>query len=297
MKRFTFMLLPAAALLFSCNGNQNGHDASGSFEADETIISSEASGTILQLNIREGQALEAGQLVGYIDSTQLFLKKKQLEAQIKATLSQRPDIAAQTATLKEQLKAAEKEQQRFTNLVKANAATQKQLDDVNAQADVLKKQIAALQSSLGITSASITQNAEPLEIQIEQLNDQLSKCRIVNHVKGIVLTRYAAANEVAAPGKPLYKIADISTLTLRAFITGAQLPSVKLNQKVKVLVDDGNGTYKEHEGILNWISDKAEFTPKSIQTKDERANLVYAVKIGVVNDGSLKIGMYGEVKF
>lgn len=296
MKRIFYFISAAAVTLAACKGNGNGHDASGAFEADETIISSEASGLLLQLNVAEGQSLEAGQAVGFVDSMQLFLKKKQLEAQIKATLSQRPDIAAQTAALKEQLKTAEKEQQRFTSLVKANAATQKQLDDITAQVELLKKQIAAQQSSLGITSESISQNTEPLVVQVEQINDQLGKCRIVNRVKGTVLVKYASVNEVTSPGKPLYKIADISTLNLRAYVNGSQLPQIKLNQKVKVLVDDGNGGFKEHEGTINWISDKAEFTPKTIQTKEERANLVYAVKIGVKNDGSLKIGMYGEVK-
>lgn len=297
MKTVSVIGIFTVIVFVSCNGNKNDYDASGSFEAEETIISSEASGTIRTFTVSEGQELKAGQVVGYIDSTQLYLKKKQLEAQIKAALSQRPDIAAQTAALTEQLKTAEKEQLRFTNLMKANAATQKQVDDITAQIDVLKKQISALQSSLGITSQSITENTAPLQVQIEQLDDQLSKCKIVNQVNGTVLTKYAEASEVTVPGKALYKIADISTLILRAYITGQQLPLVKLNQKMKVFVDDGKGGYAEHEGTVSWISDKAEFTPKSIQTKDERANLVYAIKITVPNDGALKIGMYGEVKF
>ena len=293
----TFLLVVVLAGLASCNNKQNASDASGSFETVETIISAEAAGAIKQFNIEEGQTLKAGQVIGYIDSTQLFLRKKQLEAQIKAVLSGKPDVAKQVATLQEQLKNAEKEQKRFTNLLQGGAGTQKQLDDINAQIEVIKKQIEALESSLGITSASISEQTAPLQIQIDQVNDQLEKCKIINPINGTVLSKYAEANEEAAPGKPLYKIADISSLLLRAYITSGQLSQIKLEQKVKVLVDDGADKYKEQEGTIVWISDKAEFTPKTIQTKEERANLVYAIKIKVPNDGSLKIGMYGEVKF
>lgn len=288
-----------AALIFSaCTSNKNQYDASGTFEAVETIISSEATGQIKQFTIEEGQELKKGEVAGYIDSTQLYLKKKQLEAQIAAVLSRRPDMAAQIASLQEQLKQAEREQQRITNLLKSDAATQKQLDDATAQVAIIKKQIGAQESSLGITSKSINEESAPLTVQIEQLNDQLAKCKIINEVNGTVLTKYAEANEMTITGKPLYKIADLSSITLRAYITGDQLPSIKLNQKVNVLVDaNDKDAYTEHEGIIQWISDKAEFTPKTIQTKDERANLVYAVKIKVTNNGSLKIGMYGEVKF
>jgi HlyD family secretion protein len=284
-------------MLASCNSHDNEFDASGSFEAEETIIAAEASGTIQQFDLEEGQVLKAGQFLGYIDSTQLYLKRKQLESQIKSTLSQKPNINTQIAALQVQLKSAEREQQRISNLLKAGAATQKQMDDMNAQVDMLKRQLDAQRSSLGITSGSITEQTSPLKIQIEQTQDQLSRCRIINPVNGTVLTKYAEAKEMASPGKPLYKIADLSTVILRAYITGDQLAKVKLNQKVKVLVDDGPDKYKTYEGIVTWISDKAEFTPKTIQTKEERANLVYASKIKVKNDGSLKLGMYAEVKF
>ncbi|MEO5642063.1 MAG: HlyD family efflux transporter periplasmic adaptor subunit [Bacteroidia bacterium] len=284
-------------ILASCGNKATDADASGSFEAEETIISANATGTILQLGVEEGQTLKTGQQIGYIDSLQLYLKKKQLQAQITSTLSQRPDISAQVAALQVQLKTAERDQQRIANLVKADAATQKQLDDANAQIDLVKKQIAAQQSSLGITSGSITQQAAPLEVQIEQMNDQLEKCRIINPVNGTVLAKYAEQNEMATMGKPLYKIADISSLTLRVYITGSQLSLVKLNQDVKVMVDDGKDGFREYKGQLTWISDKAEFTPKTILTKEERTNLVYAVKIKVPNDGLLKLGMYAEVKF
>jgi HlyD family secretion protein len=284
-------------LFFACNSSNSEFDASGAFEAEEVIISAEASGTILKFDIEEGQTLKAGQPLGYIDSTQLFLRKRQLESQIRSTLSQRPDVNTQIAALQVQLTAAEREQKRISNLVKAGAATQKQMDDMNAQVDMLKKQLSAQQSSLGIASSSITEQTSPLKIQIEQTDDLLDKCRIVNPIDGTVLTKYAEVNEMAATGKPLYKIADLSSILLRAYVTGTQLQQIRLNQKVKVLVDDGADNYRELEGTITWISDKAEFTPKTIQTKEERANLVYAAKIKVKNDGSLKLGMYAEVKF
>ena len=281
----------------SCRNNQNGFDASGSFEAVETIISSEASGVIKEFHAEEGQALQAGMVLGYIDSTQLYLRKKQLTTQISAVLSKKPDVSLQLAALREQLKTAEKEKIRITNLVKADAATTKQLDDIDASIEVIKSQMEAQKSSLNISSESISKETLPLNVQIEQVNDQLEKCRIVNPVNGTVLAKYAEANEMASPGKPLYKIADLSEIILRVYITGNQLPQIKLNQKVQVHTDDGKGGYKETEGTITWINDKAEFTPKTIQTKDERANLVYAVKVRVKNDGSYKIGMYGEIKF
>ncbi len=286
-----------ATLLTACNNNKTSFDASGSFEAEETIISSEATGTIKQFEIEEGQTLQAGQFVGYIDSTQLFLKKKQLLAQVNAMLSKKPNVSAQVATLQSQLQTAQKEKDRITNLVKCDAAPQKQLDDINAQIDVIKKQIEAQKSSLDISTEGISKDAVSVTTQIEQLNDQLAKCKLINPTNGTVLTKYAEANEMTASGKPLYKIADLSNIILRAYITGDQLPQIKLNQKVKVLTDDGKGSYKETDGVIIWINDKAEFTPKTIQTKNERANMVYAIKVKVKNDGTYKIGMYGEIKF
>lgn len=300
MKKSTFFIysFAIAGLLFSsCNRNNTNFDASGSFEAEETIISAEANGTLKQFNIEEGQQLKAGETIGYIDSVQLYLKKKQLEAQIKAILVKKPNKSAQLAALQEQLRAAKKEQRRFTDLVKADAATQKQLDDINAQVSVVEAQIDALNSTLNISTEGIDQETTPLSIQIQQLNDQLNKCSLINPINGTVLTKYAEQDEMAAIGKPLYKIADLSNINLRVYISGDQLAQVKLNQKVKVSTNDGKGGFKETEGIITWINDKAEFTPKTIQTKDERANMVYAMKVKVKNDGSYKIGMYGEVKF
>ena len=291
-----FIFLSIVLGLSSCGGNKNKPDASGTFETTETIIPAEATGVIKMFDVTEGQSLKAGQTVGYVDTVQLYLKKKQLQAQIKTTLSQKPDIAKQLASLETQQKAAEKEQVRISNLLKSDAATQKQMDDTNTLVESVKKQIEALYSSLSIQSNNISQQVNPLLVQIEQVNDQLAKCKIVNSINGTVLTKYAETNEMASAGKPLYKIADLSTLVLRAYVTGDQFSALKVNQQVKVLVDSADGEYKEYPGIIEWISNKAEFTPKTIQTKDERANLVYAVKIRVKNDGMLKIGMYADVK-
>ncbi|MEO6282461.1 MAG: HlyD family efflux transporter periplasmic adaptor subunit [Dyadobacter sp.] len=296
-------------LLVGCKGKENPYDASGTFEAVETIVSAEVTGRITQLDLEEGQELKAGQIVGHIDSLQLYLKKKQLEAQIKATGSKLPDITAQTNVYRQQLAVSQvrldnllHEQKRIQNLLKADAATPKQRDDINAliaelqkQMEVIRKQDAAQVSVLKTQTSGIRADVLPLYVQIEQINDQLTKSRIINEVNGSVLTKYAGINEMAVAGKPLYKVADLSTIVLRAYITGDQLPNVKLNQHVKVLVDSADGKYRELQGKIEWLSSKAEFTPKTIQTKDERANLVYAVKIRLKNDGFLKIGMYGEV--
>lgn len=284
-------------ILIGC-GNGNGKfDATGTFESEEVIVSSEAMGKLVQFNVEEGAQLKQNQVVGVIDTLQLFLKKKQLEATIKAVLSKQPDVATQLAAIEEQIKTAATEKKRIENLVKSNAATTKQLDDVNAQIDLLNKQYNAAKSNLTITKQGLQSETLPLQIQVEQIQDQIAKSVIKNPIEGTVLTRYAKQNEVTANGKALYKIADLSTMTLRAYINGDQLGQIKLRQKIKVFVDKGNGEQKEMSGEIYWVSSKAEFTPKTIQTKDERANLVYAIKVRVKNDGYLKIGMYGEIKF
>jgi HlyD family secretion protein len=279
-----------------CN-NESTFDASGSFEAVEVIISAEANGILKEFNIEEGQIMQSGQFIGYIDSVQLYLKKKQLESQMVALLAKKPNIAVQISALQEQLKAAEVEQKRIASLVKSDAATTKQLDDINAQIEIIKKQIDAQKSTLVISSDGINKEIQPLQVQVEQLEDQLQKCRIINPLNGTVLTKYAEQNEMAVTGKALYKIADLSTIILRVYISANQLPQAKLNQKVKVHTDNGSGGFREDEGVITWISDKAEFTPKTIQTKEERANMVYAIKIKMKNDGTYKIGMYGEINF
>lgn len=281
----------------SCKNSDSDYDASGTFETDEVIVSAEAMGKITRFDVQEGQTLVAGQIVGTIDSTQLYLKKLQLEASQKALENSRPDIKKQIAVIEQQISTAKTEKRRVENLLKANAANTKQLDDINAQIAVLEKQLSATKTSLESASEGVTNNNNSIEIQIKQIQDQLDKCKITSPVSGVVLLKYAEMGELAAAGKAMFKIGNLDQLTLRAYITEDQLSKIKLGQKVKVFTDYGKDGSKTFEGTVNWISDKAEFTPKTIQTRDERANLVYAVKILVKNDGYLKIGMYGDVKF
>ncbi len=297
MKKQSLTVFSSAALcvVFSCRQAPEGFDASGVFEAVETIISAEANGRLKAFEIEEGQQLQAGQSIGYIDSMQLYLKKQQLLSQARAVLRKQPNIPIQLASLREQLKTAEREKQRTLNLLAGDAATAKQLDDIQAQIDVLQRQLAAQSSSLSISNDGLQHDAIPLQIQVQQLDDQLQKCRLVNPLTGTVLTKYAQAHELMSIGKPLYKIADLSSMVLKAYISATQLAQVRLNQKVKVFTDMDSKV--ETEGLLFWISDQAEFTPKTIQTKEERVNKVYAIKVRVQNTGRYKIGMYGELKF
>ncbi len=290
-------LVIISTLLVSCSNRDGNFDATGTFESEEIIVSSEAMGRLVLFDVDEGMNLKQNQIVGVVDTTQLYLKKKQLESTIKSILVMQPDIPTQLASLKEQIATAEREKNRIENLVKTNAATTKQFDDINSQLDVLNKQYDATKSSLTITKQGILSQTLPLKVQVDQIQDQINKSTIRNPIDGTVLTRYAIQDEVTSNGKALYKIADLSEMILRAYINGDQLGQIKLDQKVKVSVDKGDGEQKELEGEIYWISSKAEFTPKTIQTKDERANLVYAIKVRVKNDGYLKIGMYGEVKF
>ena len=282
-------------LLTSCKSPTNEAFASGYFEAVETIVSARGNGTIQYLNVEEGMDLQADTKVGQIDSTQIYLTIRQIQAQKGAVLSRKPDISSQTAILKEQLAHANRELIRVENLNAGGAATQKQLDDARSAVAVLNRQLSAQQTTLDKTSASVGKETNPLEVQISLLQDQLEKCRIINPVTGTVLVKYAEPTEMTAIGRPLYKIADLSTLQLRAYITGKQLGSLKLGQKVKVTTDLGKEKPAEYEGTVNWISNKAEFTPKTIQTHEERSNEVFAIKVAVKNDGFLKIGMYGEI--
>ncbi len=282
--------------LVACSKKEVVPTASGAFEATEVIVSAEGNGRLLSFACEEGDTLSANALLGSIDTTQLALRRKQLQAQIAAVLSTQPDELSQLAAIQEQLSVARNEQQRFQLLLKQGSTTQKIVDDINGQVAVLQKQYEALQKTLHINTGGIRAQVPPLLAQIDQLNDQLAKCRIVNPIHGTVLTKYAQQHELCVPGKALYKIADLSTLNLRAYISGTDLSTVKLGQEVLVAVDRGASNMKEYKGKILWISSKAEFTPKTIQTKDERANLVYAMKIAVVNDGFLKIGMYGEAR-
>ncbi len=272
-------------------------DATGTFEATEVIVSSEASGKILAFNLEEGQVLKGGQKIGFIDSTQLYLSKLQLRENQRAVLAGKPDITTQVQATKREIENTLGEKKRVENLVRGEVASQKQLDDINTKLAVLESRLAAQQSSLKTTTAALTEQSNAINVQMMMVEDQLRKCSVINPIEGTVLTKYAMQNEMTLPGKALYKIADLSTLILRAYVSGNQLPQFKLGQTVDVLVDAPEGEYKTYKGTITWVSDKAEFTPKTIQTKDERANLVYAIKISVKNDGYLKLGMYGEVNF
>jgi len=289
--------LGLSILTTSCGKSNSDADASGTFEATEVIVSAQGAGQILSLSVEEGQSLTANQLVGTIDSTQLYLRKKQLQASGKAIQSRRPDIKKQIAAIEQQITTAKTERKRAENLIKANAANQKQLDDINAQIAVLEKQLDAQKTILVSSNQGISDESEGLTFQIKQLEDQLDKCKITTPITGTVLVKYAEMGEVAAPGKALFKIADTNNMILRAYITNSQLTQVKVGQTVKVKTDSGKDSSKEYSGTIAWISSKAEFTPKTIQTRDERANLVYAVKINVKNDGLIKIGMYGDAQF
>ena len=284
------------SLTAACGNGNGDYDASGTFESTEIIVSAEANGKIMRYNVEEGDLLKDGQEVGYIDTVQLYLKKMQLLTSVKSVQSRRSDIAKQIAATKEQIAKAEKEKKRNENLLKSNAATQKQVDDIDSQLAVLQKQLAAQISTLQNGNQSVTEESSAMEIQVAQVEDQLQKSHIISPISGTVLSKYAEAGELATQGKPLFKIADIENMYLRAYIIADQLTQMKLGQEVKVFADYGEDGKREYTGKVTWISDKAEFTPKTIQTRDERANLVYAVKIAVKNDGYLKIGMYGEVK-
>jgi HlyD family secretion protein len=312
MKKLNFPIILVTLLLAaSCKDSRPDTDASGVFESDEVIVSAEQNGKLLSFPIHEGDTLKRGAVVGSIDINYILLQKQQTQATIQAlrekTTNPVPQIELvkrQLAVQESQLAQQEREKTRTENLLKADAATQKQLDDINAQIDQLQKQIAATRQQIALDNSNIaTQNRtifseqQPLEKTAAQFQDQINKGQVVNPLTGTVLTKYALEGEMATTGKALYKIANLDTLNLRAYVTGAQLTSVRLGQPVKVYVDQGAKDYRQYPGQVYWISDKSEFTPKTIQTKDERANLVYAVKIRVKNDGYLKIGMYGEVKF
>jgi HlyD family secretion protein len=295
---FTKAMLALAILVTfsSCGKSDSEYDAAGTFEATEITVSSEVMGKITNFDLVEGQEVGENQLVGAIDSIQLYLKKQQLNASSKALNSRKPDTRKQLAAIDQQIETAKTEKKRIVNLLQANAVNQKQLDDVNAQIAVLEKQQAALKSTLELTNNSLSGEEEAMQLQIEQLEDQLQKCRIVSPIAGTVLTKYAEMGELASPGKALFKVADTKNIILRAYISSDQLTQLKIGQKVQVFSDSGEKDSKQYEGTISWIASKAEFTPKTIQTRDERANLVYAVKIAVKNDGLLKIGMYGNVR-
>ena len=285
-----FVLLIAAVVFISCNSNSDLADGYGNFEAIETIISAESNGKLLQFNIEEGQTLKKNALVGYIDTIQLALKKEQLIASKNVISSKSKGVLSQIKVLKSQLKTATVSKKRTENLIAANAGTQKQLDDINGKIDVINNQIISVETQ----NAPIVNELKSIDVQVKQIEDQINKSILKNPVNGTVLVKYAEPNEVTAFGKPLYKIADLSTMLLRVYVSETQLADIKIGQEVTVKIDAGE-TMKSYDGDIIWISSEAEFTPKIIQTKEERVNLVYAVKISVKNDGSLKIGMPAEM--
>lgn len=287
----------AALLLAACGNSEKEYDATGTFEATETTVSAEQNGTLLTFAINEGDEIEAESEVGLIDTTQTWLKLQQARATQEVYQSQKPDMEKQTSATRQQLAKAQAEQQRYKELVADGAAPSKMLDDATNQVQVLQRQLAAQLSSLSTNTNALSKQIAATEVQIDQLRDQLRKCHIKAPLKGTVLEKYAERGEFVAIGKPLFKMADMEQVYIRAYVTSAQLQSIRTGQQVKVFADYGDGKRQEYDGTVSWISSRSEFTPKTILTDDERADLVYAVKVRVKNDGFIKIGMYGEVKF
>ncbi len=290
--RNMLMILTLAGLS-SCNSRNNLSDAYGNFEAVQVTVSSESAGKIHFLYVEEGLLLDSGTIVALIDTTDLYLKKLQLQAQKKAVSVKKSSVVSQIDVQKQQKANLMIDKNRITRLISDKAATQKQLDDINGALDMVDKQIASIQTQ----NAGIAEEMEVIDRQIAQVNESLHKCYIRNPVTGSVLSKFAEAGEIAAPGRALYKIADLSVMELKVYVSGSQLPAVKLGQQVDVLIDADEKSNRKLSGTISWISPKAEFTPKIIQTKEERVNLVYGVKIKVLNDGSLKIAMPAEVNF
>ena len=293
----TMLTAAAAILLAACGNNEKEYDATGTFEATETTVSAEQSGTLMRFDVSEGDEIAAGKEVGLVDTTQLWLKIQQMGATKAVYQSQKPDMEKQIAATRQQLAKAKTEQQRYEELVKDGAAPRKMLDDATSQVAVLQKQLDAQVSTLNTQLSTLNSQLSTVDVQVSQLRDQLEKCHIVTPIAGTVLEKYVEQGEFVATGKPLFKMADVQQMFIRAYITSAQLQGIKVGQQAKVFADYGDGQRKEYEGKVTWISSRSEFTPKTILTDDERADLVYALKVAVKNDGYIKIGMYGEVSF
>ncbi|MBQ9651671.1 MAG: HlyD family efflux transporter periplasmic adaptor subunit [Prevotella sp.] len=293
------MMLTATALMLlaSCGNNEKEYDATGTFEATETTVSAEQSGTLMRFDVNEGDKIELGKEVGLVDTTQLWLKISQMNATKAVYRSQKPDMDKQIAATRQQLVKARRDEQRYRELVADGAAPAKMLDDAISMVAVLQKQLDAQISTLNTQLTTLDSQQSTVDAQVNQLRDQLQKCHIVSPVNGTVLEKYVEQGEFVATGKPLFKIADTEQMYIRAYVTSAQLKNIKTGQRAKVFADYGDGQRKEYEGTVTWISNRSEFTPKTILTDDERADLVYALKVAVKNDGYIKIGMYGEVKF
>ena len=286
-----------AAVLTACNSGDKEYDATGTFEATETTVAAEQAGTLLTFSLEEGDNIEAGTEVGLIDTTQLWLKISQTEASKAVYQSQKPDQEKQIAATRQQLAKARTEQQRYKELVADGAAPSKMLDDASSQVQVLQRQLDAQVSALQTSTNALSRQMDAADVQVRQLRDQLWKCHIKSPVSGTVLEKYGERGEYVTPGKPLFKIGDVRHMYLRAYITSAQLNNVKTGQKAKVFADYGGGQKKEDVGTDTGRASRSEFTPKTSLTDDERADLVYAVKIAIETDGYVKIGMYGEVRF
>ena len=290
------ILASTALMLAACGNNEKAYDATGTFEATETTVFAEQSGALLTFDVSEGDSLPMGREVGLIDTTQTWLKIQQLDATKELYQSQKPDMERQIAAIRQQLAKAQQDEQRYRELVADGAAPSKMLDDAASHVKVLQRQLDAQISSLSTSTRALDKQTAAADVQIDQLRDMLRKCHVVTPVKGTVLEKYVERGEFVSVGKPLFKIADTEAMHLRAYLTSAQLQHIKLGQQVKVFADYGAGQRKEYDGTISWISSRSEFTPKTILTDDERADLVYAVKVAVKNDGFVKIGMYGELK-
>lgn len=293
---FCFAAIGMMVSLVACEGGSGDYDASGVFETTEVTVSARGTGEIMRFDIEEGHQVEVGQAVGYIDTIQLHLKKEELLGNLMATDSRRYNVSRQIASLRQEIATQKRERLRYENLVREKAANQKQLDDINSGLAVLEKRLAAQVETLENSNRSVSGEVLMLEARIAQIEDQIAKCVITSPVRGTVLSKYAERGELAAQGRSLFKVGDLSDMYLRVYITAPQLTTLKVGQQVKVYADEGEDGRREYMGTVSWISDKAEFTPKTIQTRDERANLVYAVKVAVKNDGYIKKGMYGEMK-
>lgn len=297
MKKHIVFLPIAAAFLGACANNDVDYDASGVFEATEVIVSAKQAGELTAFNAVEGAKVSVGDTLGQIDAVQLKLKRQQLTASMTATDSRRLDERRQVAAIRQQIANLERERSRFAELVREKAANQKQLDDIDYQLKVLQRQLAAQSEQIGSNNSSLTGQTSSIAAQVAQIDDQIANSTITSPISGTIMAKYTERGEYAVPGKALFMVADMRHLKLRAYVTAAQLTTLRVGQTATVYADQGESGRKAYSGVVEWVSDKAEFTPKTIQTRDERANLVYAVKVAVTNDGMIKAGMYGDVKF
>lgn len=297
MKAHLILGFGLSLALAACGDKEVEYDASGIFETTEIIVSAQTAGELTALTAEEGRTVEAGERLGCVDTVQLALKKRQLSASLTATDSKRLDRKRQVAALRQQIDNLQREKARFSELLKADAATEKQVDELDYQIAILQRQQEATEEQINSSNSSLDGQSSGIEAQLAQVEDQIRKSVAASPIKGTILAKYAEPGEYVVPGKPLFKVADISRMKLRAYLTADQLTTLKIGQKVTVYADQGKTDRKAYEGTIVWIADEAEFTPKTIQTREERANLVYAVKIAVSNDGLIKRGMYGDVKF